>query len=98
MFADAIVQVPMSVALAGATTRPAATQPKTAAAPAPISLAVVYREALQPYLEAQKRLSEDKSDGVADLLQQSLNKLAPVKDLDSVRASYPRLADSVKAT
>src|SRR6266550_2658326 len=98
MFADAIVQVPMYVALAGATTRPAATQPTTAAASAPVSLAVVYRDSLQPYLEAQKRLSQDKSDGVADLLQQSVNKLALVKDLESVRASYQRLADSVKAT
>jgi RND family efflux transporter MFP subunit len=97
MFADAIVDVPMSVALAGATTRPA-TQPASAPTSAPISLSAVYREALQPYLEAQKRLSQDKADGVADLLQQSVNKLAPVKDLESVRAAYPRLAESVKAT
>jgi len=93
MFADAVVQVPISVALADPTTRPAATQPATA----PVSVSSVYRDAIQPYFEAQKRLSQDKSDGVADLLQQSVNKLTPMKDNDAVRASYSRLADSVQA-
>jgi RND family efflux transporter MFP subunit len=97
MFADAIVHVPMSLALTGATTRPAATQPASAPASAPVSLSTIYSDALAPYLEAQKLLSHDKSDGVADLLQQSVNKLAPVKNLESVSASYPRLADSVKS-
>jgi RND family efflux transporter MFP subunit len=95
MFADAVVHAPMSVAASGATTHPAATQP--APASAPVSLSTVYREALAPYLEAQKLLSHDKADGVADLLQQSVNKLAAVKNLESVRASYPRLADAVKS-
>jgi len=97
MFADAIVHVPMSVALAGATTRPAAIQPASAPASAPVSLSMTYHDALASYLEAQKLLSHDKADGVAELLQQSVNKLAMVKDLESVRGSYPRLADSVKA-
>ena len=34
---------------------------------------------------------------MADLLQQSVNKLAPVKDQENLRAAYPRLADAVKA-
>ena len=90
MFADAVVHVPMAMT----TTRPAATQP-TAVAPSP---SVIYHDALQPYLEAQKLLSHDKIDGVADLLGRSLNKLSPVKDLEPFRSSYLRLADSVKAT
>ncbi len=92
MFADAVVHVPISLALAGPGTRPAATQP----ASAPVSPASIYLEALQPYFEAQKRLSQDKSDGVVELLQQSVDKLSPGNDLEAVRTSYPRLADSVK--
>jgi len=72
--------------------------PTSAPTSAPVSLSATYREALQPYLEAQKRLSQDKADGVPDLLQQSVNRLAAVKDLESVRAAYPRLVESVKAT
>src|SRR5215212_9681725 len=90
MFADAVVHVPIN---SGATTRPAATQPT----PAVVSLPAIYRDALQSYLEAQKLLSHDKADGVADLLQQSVNNLAALKNHDSIRAAYPRLADSVKA-
>lgn len=88
MFADALVHVPVTMP----TNRAATTQP----ASAPVSLSTIYREALATYLQAQKLLSHDKTDGVSDLLQQSAGVLAPVKD-ESVRAAYPRLADSVKA-
>jgi RND family efflux transporter MFP subunit len=104
MFADAVIQVPMATAMAAlnaaqkAGLRVVATsQPASQPASAPVSLSTLYREALEPYLAAQKRLSEDKVDGVAELLAQSAAKLAPAKDADAVRASYPRLIEAVKA-
>ncbi len=98
MFADALIHIPISTAMTTlAATKSSATRPATAPATKPAALSVIYRDALQPYLDAHKRLSEDKADGVADLLQLSVTKLAAVKDADAVKSSYPRMAEVVKA-
>src|SRR5205814_5175076 len=68
MFADALVKVALGAAKS-------TTQPATLPASRPISPSVAYRDALQSYFAAHKRLSEDKADGVAELLQQSAAKL-----------------------
>jgi hypothetical protein len=72
-----------------------ATRPGTAPAVSSVAISDTYRQALQPYLTAQKRLSEDKAEGVPELLQESVTKLTTAKDAPAVRDNYPRLAEAV---
>src|SRR5581483_633337 len=66
-------------------------------APADGSASQTFVEALQPYLQAHKLLSEDKADGVPRLLAQSVERLKPLRDLPGAAAAYGRLAAAVAA-
>jgi multidrug efflux pump subunit AcrA (membrane-fusion protein) len=91
MYAGAVVRIPVGPR------GPAATAPSTtAAAPrANSSPSAVFRDALAPYLAAQKLLSEDKSQNVLPLLRQTVQKLSPAKDADPIATGFSRLAEAV---
>ncbi len=76
MFADASIQVAIN-------DREPATEPTTRpAAPMKVSpkSAEAFAAALQPYLQAQTLLTQDKADGVVELLHQVAAELGPLKD------------------
>ncbi len=91
MFADATVRVPVNPQSA------ATTAPSSQPASSPAESAA-YLEALKPYLEAEKLLSQDKLENVSNLLHQSLAKLTPIKDEPGIAPAYKRLEDAVHAT
>jgi multidrug efflux pump subunit AcrA (membrane-fusion protein) len=88
MFADAVIRVPV-------TSQPhkiaVTTQPTSTQSPAESE---AYLAALQPYLQAEKLLSEDKSDNVSNLLHDSLARLQPLSSL----SEYKRLEEPVHKT
>lgn len=113
MFAGAVVRVPVvdrnvagtqpSATQPMATTS-IATQPTTVAgsmpqmsAMSPSKLSSAFRESLGSYLSAQKLLSQDKAEGVAALLQQSLVPLETIKETEGIPGGYNRLTAATKA-
>ncbi|HEY7086600.1 MAG TPA: efflux RND transporter periplasmic adaptor subunit [Tepidisphaeraceae bacterium] len=95
MFADAVIRVPIVRQPASQpTSQPAATAGSESSARA----SVAYADALTSYLAAQKLLAGDKVEGVANLLNQSVAKLATIKEDRRVADSYRRLADSANKT
>ena len=90
MFADAAIRVPV-VPLASSTTAPAASQMTPACAEA-------FRSALNPYLQAQALLVQDKAETVSDLLHQSLAALANVCQSERDTQLYKQLTEAVHKT
>lgn len=86
MFADAVIRVPV-----GNEAPKPATMPATQASS---NESLVYFDGLQPYLEAEKLLSQDKSENVSKHLHDSLAKLQPL----SGNPEFKRLEESVHKT
>jgi len=86
MFASAILQVPID-------TNPPATAPTTA--PIVDDLSKTYWSALQSYLKADQLLTQDKSQGVPELLADVVRKLEPIQHAQSIHAAHGRLANAV---
>jgi Cu(I)/Ag(I) efflux system membrane fusion protein len=91
MFASAIVRVPANRS-EGASPTSASTQSSVGEAPTP----QVFFAALQPYLEAHKRLSSDSAQGVADLLRDVAKKVEPLKASPDAAAAVDRVTKAVK--
>jgi membrane fusion protein, copper/silver efflux system len=93
MFAHAVVRVPVT---AEAPVIPiAATQQASTTSPAG---SATYLAALQPYLQAEKLLSQDKLENVSTLLHESLEQLRSVASDPAVADVYKRLEASVHKT
>jgi hypothetical protein len=73
-----------------ATTGPA-TQQSSAA-----NLSLIYRNALRPYLQAQKLLSEDKADGVARLVKEAAAKLERIEETEPGYAKLKAVAATMR--
>src|SRR5262249_51166241 len=87
MFADAAIRVPVVASSPPHASGPS-TKPEAASESA---LSSTYQQALRPYLQGEKLLSQDTSDGVSNLLHDALVKLAPVKAGPDVIESFNRL-------
>lgn len=97
MFADAVARVSPSAPTSRPSTAPSV--PTTQLSPiSPARVSAVYQKALQSYFQAQTRLAADKSEGISALLQKSVDQLAPVAGMDSVKENYERFAQAVKLT
>jgi Cu(I)/Ag(I) efflux system membrane fusion protein len=60
-----------------------------------VERARVYQEGLKIYLQAHKRLVEDKSEGVSELLHEVLKKLEPIAKEPGVSKDYEALTAAV---
>jgi hypothetical protein len=88
MFANATIRVPCSTGIL-----PVSSIQNTGETPV---LQKTYWTALQSYLEAHKRLSNDNAQGVPDLLHDVVKKLEPMDASTETSADYERLAKAVK--
>lgn len=94
MFADAAIRVPVVESA-----QPPASAPSTkAAAASETAASSTYQQALRPYLQAGKLLSQDKAEGVSNLLHEAVAKLGPAKAEPDVNDSFNRLEQSVHKT
>ncbi|HEY8666698.1 MAG TPA: efflux RND transporter periplasmic adaptor subunit, partial [Tepidisphaeraceae bacterium] len=89
MFADAAIRVPVVPAEVPTTNPAASTQPMT------LACAEAFQAALKPYLQAQMRLSQDKADGVSDLLHQSLAAFEKLCESERSGDAHKRLTEAV---
>jgi hypothetical protein len=90
MFADAIIRVPVS-------SEAPVTQPATMPTASPWA-SNAFQKALEPYLQAEKLLSQDKSENVSQLLHEALGQLESFKSDPKLTDSYDRLEKSIHAT
>ena len=93
MFADASITVPLQ---AGGDAAEPATQPATTQA-SPQS-AEIFAAALEPYLHAQKLLTQDKSEGVSALLIEAAEKLKPLADHATLLSAVKQMASAADAS
>jgi RND family efflux transporter MFP subunit len=91
MFANAAIRVPVVDGDPPATTAPASTTMTKACADA-------FGAALEPYLQAQTLLSQDKAQTVSDLLHQSLAAMENLCDTGRTADAFARLTQAVHKT
>ncbi|MGE5609233.1 MAG: efflux RND transporter periplasmic adaptor subunit [Bacillota bacterium] len=92
MFADAAIRVPV-LPSESSTTKPVAVS-----AAMTLACAEAFQSALKPYLQAQTLLSQDKADGVSDLLHQSLTALENLCESERGNDAYKRLVEAIHKT
>jgi multidrug efflux pump subunit AcrA (membrane-fusion protein) len=93
MFADAAISIPLAEDGEAATP---ATQPAPQSATP--QNAQAFADALQPYLQAQTLLTQDKADGVADLLHQVAAKVQPLENNSDIGDSVAKVAAAAHAS
>lgn len=91
MFAEAAVSVPV------ASSQAPATAPTDAPAMTP-ACAQAFQAAVKPYIEAQTLLSQDKSEGVSNLLHQSLAALDKLCEPGNRSDAHKRMIEAVHKT